>query len=131
MQIITSELIRPFDIDGTLILHRSAAEMSAHLYELVEVFDEVTEKYLVLGVNTNMVRLLKEEKLRGGTVIAWSRGGYQWAANVIRALDLEQFVDIIMSKPLVYFDDMQVESWLKDRVFIGPYENYKQVTKEK
>ncbi len=110
---------RPFDIDGTLVVHRSES-----LYS-VNVLDPLTGKTLVMGKNLAMIRLLKEEKHRGGFIVAWSRGGYEWATNVIQALELEEFVDIVMDKPLVYFDNEEVTNWMKDRVFIGPDVKYK------
>lgn len=118
MQIIKSPP-RPFDIDGTLIVHRSESST------LVEVLDPITDEFIIMGRNEAMIRLLKEEKHRGGFIVAWSRGGFEWATNVIDALNLKDCVDIIMDKPLVYFDNEEVVNWMKDRVFIGPEVKYK------
>ncbi len=119
MKIITNENIRPFDVDGCLIVAPEESDMKAHVY------DPISNKTIKVGVNKAMVRLLQEERRRGSCVVVWSRSGYEWASNVVRALCLEDCVDLVMSKPLVYFDDTPVKKWLKDRVFIGPDVAYK------
>lgn len=122
MKIINNENIRPFDVDGTLV---SAVKGSLTPLPHAYIYDPITKKEIKVRVHEAMVRLLKEEKHRGSYVIVWSRGGYEWAANVIKALELTQYVDQIMSKPTIYFDDVPVKKWLKDRVYIGPDEIYK------
>ena len=121
MVTIKSELIRPFDVDGTIIIHGS----DHHCKTKVNIYDPIENRTITAGVNEPMVRLLKEEAARGGYIIVWSRGGYAWARAVVEALGLTREVSLVMSKPMVYFDDMNVEHWLKDRVFLGPDINYK------
>lgn len=119
MNVIDNDNIRPFDIDGTLIVNKT--ESKSHAW----VYDALTKKEIKFGINEAMVRLLREEHHRGNCVIVWSRSGYEWAHNVVIALDLTKCVHTVMSKPLVYFDDVPVKKWLKDRVFIGPNIDYK------
>jgi hypothetical protein len=78
-----------------------------------------------MGVNENMIQLLKEEHHRGANVIVWSRGGWEWACAVIEALGIEPWVDEVYTKPIVYYDDTPVKKWLKDRVFIDHDQVYK------
>jgi|SRR5665213_730286 len=120
MKVCTNENVRPFDIDGCLIVSADQSSLKAN------VLDPVTGKTIKVGVNRAMVRLLKEEFQRGSFILVWSRSGYQWAKNVVIALELEQYVGQVMSKPIVYFDDTPVKKWLKDRVFIGPDVKYKE-----
>ena len=127
MKIIKSEQVRPFDIDGCLIYSiKDTAHSQLPTPMMAWVFDAVTKKQIKVGVNKNMVRLLKEEHHRGGLIMVWSRSGYEWAANVIRALDLVPYVHLVLSKPIVYFDDTSVECWLRDRVYLYPSELYKE-----
>lgn len=117
------------DVDGTLIYHvRQTSQLNVG-ETILNVQDPLdASKNIKVGVNRNMVRLLKEEYQRGSRVIVWSRGGWQWAQNVVKALDLGKRLErdiIIMSKPLVYFDDLPVEQWLQHRVFIEPATPYK------
>lgn len=123
MRVNKNENIRPFDIDNCLVMHTVDPIKPS---ERVDVIDPLTGKLLRLRINKAMVRLLKEESFRGGCIKVWSRSGWEWARNVIQALDLVSYVDEVMSKPLVYFDDTPVKKWMKDRVFIGPDEKYKE-----
>jgi hypothetical protein len=121
-QVIKSESIRPFDVDDTIILHGDKGHAE---YKTVEVPDRVEGKTLTFRIHEPMVRLLKEEHARGSYIIVWSRSGYQWAHDVVKALGLEDKVHLIMSKPMVYFDDSPVENWMKDRVYLSPDAHYK------
>src|SRR5271165_7117534 len=107
-----SESIRPVDIDGTLIYSVDPSDGKRHVY--VDIVDPVNPKrYIRQGVNLNMVRLLKEEHQRGGCIKVWSRSGWEWARNVVLALELAQYVHEVLSKPLAYFDDTPAKKWMK------------------
>ena len=123
-KVVRNRTVRPFDVDGTLIVLYDPT-VDANCY--IDIPDPIYPgKIIRLRKNNAMIRLMLEEKHRGSYILVWSRGGYEWAETVIRALDLYDVVDIIMDKPLAYFDDMEVSRWLKDRVFIGPDEKYKE-----
>lgn len=123
MTIIKNENVSPFDVDETLILHLPIEQIA--LKDRVSVYDPVDKGFIILGINRPMVRLLKEEFQRGSHVIVWSRGGHEWAANVVKALDLSKQVHLVMTKPLVYFDDKAVADWLPYRVYLKPDTVYK------
>lgn len=123
MNIHKNENVTPFDVDGTLIV--SYTEESAKHGRKVQVWDAITEKYITVVAHEPNIRLLMEEHHRGSLVIVWSRGGYQWAANVIKALDLVDYVSDVYTKPLAYFDDLPIEAWLKYRVYLEPETRYK------
>lgn len=123
MKIIKSEQIRPVDVDDTLIINYN--DTTKDLGRKVKVYDAVTNKFITMVAHEANIRLLLEEKHRGGFIIVWSRSGYEWAKHVVQALDLENFVDLVMSKPLAYIDDMPVELWMKDRVYLKPGTQYK------
>lgn len=108
------------DIDGTLIVHGPKPGIPT-----VQVYDPEAQKYVTMGVNRSMVKLVREEKARGAFIVAWSRGGYQWAKNVINALCLENHVDLVMTKPAVYLDDLPVEEWMETRIFLDENTVYK------
>lgn len=112
-----------YDCDGTLILHLSAEQLKNH--PKIDILDPVTKKYITVGVNQPMVRLLRESHQRGFCVKVWSRGGWEWASNVLKALELVPYVDEVLSKPMAYFDDMPIETWLPYRVFLPPNTVYK------
>lgn len=120
MRIWDNENVKPFDVDGCLIVDKSESKTHAHVY------DGVSKRTIKVGVNKAMVRLLLEEHHRGAHIIVWSRSGKEWAANVVRALCLEDKVHDVLAKPTVYFDNEPVKNWMKDRVFIGPDIKYKE-----
>lgn len=125
MKIIRSEQTSFWDVDGTLILPYDATA-TRQVGRTIDVWDCVTQSFIRMVAHEPMVRLLIEEKSRGAWVIVWSRGGYQWAADVVRALDLVGCVDEAMSKPMAYFDDKDISEWLPYRVWLDPKMNYKQ-----
>lgn len=116
------ENIRPFDVDDSLVMH-DYPDFKGSTY--VKVHDTVTDGSIRLMVNEPMVRLLKEEAMRGAYILVWSRGGHEWANAVLEALEIKKYVDLIMSKPMVYFDDKPVSEWMTDRVYIKPNVKYK------
>lgn len=126
MQVINSDDIQPFDCDDTLVMHMPLKDIPKE--DLVAVIDPIQPLGPKVGLRINrpMVRLLQEAAQRGSFVVVWSRGGVEWAANVVKALDLEPYVDLCLSKPRVYFDDKPVSEWLTDRVYLGPDTVYKQ-----
>lgn len=149
MVTIKSEYIVMVDVDDTLVMHEEAqkilvpynasndSEMTLAFdwsgdnikipssLQFVDVQDPIEDRKITLRINKPMVRLVREEAARGAYVIVWSRGGYQWAKNVVEALGLSSEVKLIMSKPLAYFDDKEVSDWLKYRVYLGPDTIYK------
>lgn len=126
--IVKNENVVMVDVDDTLILHLSEAELVDK--RTIEVYDPITKGYLVVAAHEPMIRLVQEEAHRGSYVIVWSRGGYEWANNVIDALCLHPSVHQIMSKPIAYFDDKPIDEWLKYRVYLKPDTIYKNVKKQ-
>ena len=63
--------------------------------------------------------MLKDRKARGATIHVWSANGYQWALAVVRALELEAYVDFVQSKPTMYVDDLQASEILGERLYLG------------
>lgn len=50
--------------------------------------------------------------MNGQIVIVWSAGGYKWAESVVKSLGLSLFVDVAMSKPTWYYDDIPCQKWM-------------------
>lgn len=66
------------------------------------------------------IQKLKGRARSGGTVVVWSAGGYKWAEEVVRVLDLWDHVDYIMGKPAICFDDQPVGSGIAPRRYFQP-----------
>ena len=126
LKIVKNERVIMVDIDDTLVMHEFAKDIPGAIY--VDVEDPLCLSNKVkLRVNEPMVRLVREEIVRGSQICYWSRGGFQWAYNVLKALDLDEYKSeqLVMTKPFAYFDDTSCEHWLKDRVYIDPDVCYK------
>lgn len=64
------------------------------------------------------VEELKNQKMAGNTVVVWSAGGAKWAEAVLIALGVQDFVDVVLTKPDFYYDDKEVNYWFpKKRYF--------------
>ncbi len=62
---------------------------------------------------------LMDHHSRGFTNIVWSAGGYAWAHEVVYALGLQDYVTLIMAKPLKYVDDLQAPEILVSRIYLN------------
>jgi phosphoserine phosphatase len=58
------------------------------------------------------IEQLKKHKIRGHTIIVWSAGGSKWAAEAIKFLELEAYVDLVIEKPRWMYDDKQAEEFM-------------------
>lgn len=124
MKVIKNEYVVMVDVDDTLVMHLNKDNLKNQ--PKIEIWDSLDKKFITLGINKSMVRLVREEIHRGAQVIVWSRGGYEWASNVLKALHLSGNNVIVMSKPHTYFDDKEVNDWLKYRVYLNHETVYKQ-----
>lgn len=121
-----------FDVDDTLVMWNSTPEeletrgVDFTCPGSLVTIDEDGEQGFAPEWKTRLlphrkhIEQLKKHKLRGHTVVVWSAGGYDWAAAVVKALGLETFVDLVISKPTWAYDDLQPNEfipkpqWMKD-----------------
>lgn len=52
------------------------------------------------------IGFLKKQYAKGYTVVVWSAGGVGWANAIVEALELQDHVDFVMSKPQKWVDDL-------------------------
>ncbi len=113
MIIIKNEQVIMVDVDETLVMWRGDK------FNLT-----VTCPYSGYGKNLvknhGNIKVLKDRKARGSTIVVWSAGGHAWAEAVVKALELEEYVDYIMSKPIGYVDDKTADKILGEHIYI-PY----------
>lgn len=112
MKIISSEQNVMWDIDDTLVITETSGP-----YDLI-LFNPNKECNEGLMIHHEHVKQLKSHKNRGFNNIVWSGNGYSWAKIVIDALGLNEYVDLIMTKPQKFFDDLPAEQVLVNRVYI-------------
>lgn len=102
-----------FDVDATLVF--SWSELNDQQKSQMM---EVVLGGLSFYVHDAHIQLMKEFDARGHNVVVWSAGGADWAAEVVNALNLEPYVDVVMSKPDWYVDDLSCEEFMPKRIYI-------------
>jgi hypothetical protein len=95
-----------FDIDDTIILwdDKSYQLNTNGRLELVDPYDMMRTNHIV---HDRHVKFLKRCHARGFSVVLWSSSGAEWAATVGRALGLEPFVLVALTKPTKVVDDLK------------------------
>lgn len=107
MQVIRNENVVPFDVDGTLVLRENPGDRRP-----IYVVDPADGKEYAVYPHRFHIEQLIKQKGRGFPVIVWSQAGFGWAENVVKALNLEHHVDLVMTKPNKYFDDLPASTWM-------------------
>jgi predicted phosphatase len=115
MKVIKNESIVCFDVDDTLILHKDPKNGTV---SLVVPNPYAEDHPYEVWVHTNHVRFIKEQKARGRCVIVWSAAGYRWAETIIGLLDLEEYVDYVITKPVMCVDDLEPSEYLPKSVYL-------------
>lgn len=112
--VIDNEQIFGFDIDLTLISARRKLALRGD----IAVENPYTGDIVYFKPHYAHMDLLKEMSGRGRFIIVWTQSGRKWAEVIVKALELEPFIDIIMTKPLGIIDDLPAEHWLNNRIFL-------------
>lgn len=110
-KLITNESIVPFDVDETLVHHKSSNGQE-------RVYDERTQSYVYFDPYDEHILLLKQMSGRGRFIIVWSAGGNYWANLIVNHLGLAPYVDLIMTKPVAYVDDIDANHFMT-RIFLS------------
>lgn len=117
MQIIKNDMVVVIDCDDTLVMWNDVKYWKPGP-EQVEILDPTDNTIIYLKLHKEHIKLARKYKNQGYTVIVWSAGGWRWAEAVARQLEMTDFVDICMSKPLKYVDDLPGDKVLGSRVYI-------------
>jgi len=120
MIVVKSEINIFFDVDDTLVYHDMHDEQSGP--GKIKIIDPYDKSINYLKPHKKHITLLKKCKGRGNYVTVWSGGGYKWAEAVIKALKLEEYVDLVMTKPSRYVDDLPIEAWSGSRIYLKEQE---------
>lgn len=105
------------DVDDTLVMWGIKAKKGQ---KLVAITEPHSGNQVYLAPHIGHIKVLKDRKARGSFIVVWSSGGYAWAETVVRALGLEAYVDLCMTKPHLYMDDKDAVSVMGERLYI-PY----------
>jgi hypothetical protein len=94
------------DVDDTLILwDDKSRDLTADTTGRLIVICPYDNKPYSFLVHHRHVDFLKREKAKGSYIIVWSRSEGPWAEVVVKALNLEAYVDLAISKPVKCLDD--------------------------
>jgi predicted HAD superfamily phosphohydrolase YqeG len=79
------------------------------------------ETHASYKANETHIKLIKEHKLRGHTIVVWSAGGCEWAERIVIELGLEEYVDLVICKPSWFCDDLTSAEFLPEvnRIYRG------------
>jgi FMN phosphatase YigB (HAD superfamily) len=114
MQVIQNDHIVCFDVDDTLVMwvwdqyERQQLEESGNLIQIHK-----GQFSTLVSPHKEHIELLKRYKAKGKFVIVWSQSGYDWASTVVKALGLEEHVDLVLTKPEKYVDDLDANEWME------------------
>lgn len=104
--VVQNETVSCFDVDWTLIEPCLPNKKGA-----IKMKDPRTGQPIFFTAYKEHIDLLKQMKGRGRFIIVWSAAGYQWADSIVRTLKLTEFVDQVMTKPVVMVDDKPIDEW--------------------
>lgn len=100
---VNADRVSMFDVDETLVRMEHQEDGTVKIVPIME-----------------HVKLLKEFAARDFFIVVWSDGGAEWAKEVVELLNLTNFVDLVLSKPLWYIDDREANDWVMKRVYKLP-----------
>lgn len=126
MKILESDDVVFCDVDETLVSYTECVPGGIRIYgepykDLISIIDPYDQEELLLNPLVANIRLLKRCKLKGKTVVVWSRGGYKWVKAVVEALNLQDYVDLVMTKVELYIDDKDISNWGTSRSYLKNY----------
>ena len=95
-----------FDVDDTLLEWKTCKKTDKNAIKVVNNGHTFYKRAIYPNING-----LKAHFLAGHLVVVWSAGGSSWAETVIKALKLQKYVNVILTKPDFYYDDKEVSHW--------------------
>jgi hypothetical protein len=124
MLVVKGDTSFAFDVDQTLIM-RCDLHKKKKPHKLAIKFNFYGETIWAVP-NLEHINLLKASVARGRTTIVWSGNGKEWCAEVLKTLGLDDLDVIVMTKLAGYCDDMPIETYSGNRVYIDyKYEDIK------
>lgn len=106
MTTISNENIVAFDCDDTLLMWNTKHNTPQDGYlEFEDPYDNNRKVYL--KPHKVHLRLMRNYKSRGASIVVWSHQGYKWCEEVVKKLGIAEYVDVIMTKPGKHFDDKE------------------------
>lgn len=121
--IINDKNVVLVDVDGTLIkwvdaeIFNISGMGSSPNYNGIHEIDFYGMPKFCREITVH-TEFLKSLKARGYFIRVHSGNGAAWAANVVKALKLEAYVDSIETKPVKVIDDKPCDDWIHP-IYLG------------
>jgi FMN phosphatase YigB (HAD superfamily) len=117
MTTLNNQNVVVFDCDNTLLMwDKQHDKPGPGKIEIKDPYDSNVTLYLT--PHQVHIRLLRQYKGRGFTVIVWTKAGALWAEQTVKVLGLEGYVDFAMTKPDKYVDDaLKIEDIIGNRIY--------------
>lgn len=106
-----------FDVDDTLVMWNWPHEKRD---EVIVIKDELDISNHVVPHQPH-IKAVKAHAKAGDFVVVWSQGGAAWAQCVVDTLGLDKYVDLVIGKPLWYYDDYPAEKWMETALYRNPW----------
>lgn len=126
MKVIESSKIIYVDVDDTLVIW----DWQQYTDNTDDLFYLKADDGCTIAVlpHKRHIEMIDQFKMRGHTIVVWSQGGWAWAKKVVEALGIESKVDVVMSKPDWYVDDLASSAFMKKNIYLHPFDKAKDQT---
>lgn len=114
---ISSAPVVYFDCDDTLVMWGRKPSTSPEGIWVTTSCRRNNER-LFLVPHAAHVKRLRDLKQDGASIIVWSRGGGEWAFDVVSALGLTDVVDACIPKPDICYDDLPRNEIIPETTFL-------------
>src|SRR5688500_2762298 len=115
MIVVENEKTAYFDVDDTLVIHHREDDPRAKEF----VYDNGKYYYTFhLVPHEKHIEELKLLHRTGWEVIVWSQGGSKWEKSVVETLGIQEFVDVVLTKPVRFYDDLRPEEFMVARNYV-------------
>ena len=115
MEVLKHELYTECDVDNTLVMWDDPFNPGEGKISINCPYEEGTIFYLT--PNKHHINILIAKKKRGNFIILHSQNGWAWAETVAKALNIEQYIDVVKTKTGNYIDDLPADAW-KSRIYL-------------
>lgn len=109
-----------FDVDDTLVMW-SPHDVPEELHDDYLILNDGGKHNVTVYPHRKHVEVIKQFKARGHNVVVWSQGGSDWAETVVKALGLEELIDLVVTKPNWFADDLPSTAFMPEanRIWIS------------
>lgn len=121
-----------FDVDHTLIIWEMDPKEYSPLkgsddYGIEKLLNKQPEslkiafdgkEFSIRPIWTHVSQLV-QQSLKGVKIVVWSAGGVDWAEAIVNRLGLNDFVDVVITKPHFFYDDSNPEGFMGKHFFFA------------